>query len=249
MRMRKKRRSSLRLHMLEDLLCEDAAAVFADPAAAFESRRPLRLEIGCGKGDFIRTLSVRDDEYNYFAMEKITDVIMSAVEKYAESRDLGTLDYHGGWRCSDGTVIEGGGKYDIPLQKRGNVRFIPGDAANLKEYFPSESLESIYVNFCDPWTKAGYASRRLTHGDFLKEYLRLLTPGGYFRFKTDNIELFEFSLETVEASDFDMVYVTRDLHASERDADNIRTEYERNFSEKGFKINFIEARKPMSCAE
>ena len=68
--------------------------------------------------------------------------------------------------------------------------------------------------------------------------------GGYFRFKTDNVDLFDFSLESLEAEPgFEITFVTRDLHHSERAAENIMTEYERNFSEKGILINCVEAVK------
>ena len=130
------------------------------------------------------------------------------------------------------------------MEDRGNVRFMNCDATGLCEIFEAESLDTIYANFSDPWTKNGYANRRLTHPDFLKRYLKLLVPGGKFCFKTDNVELFDFSLESVENEEgFELTFVSRDLHQSERAAENIMTEYERNFSEKGVKINCLEAVK------
>ena len=99
------------------------------------------------------------------------------------------------------------------------------------------------MNFCDPWDKKGYASRRLTHPDFLKKYTVLLADGGYLKFKTDNDKLFEYSLETIPQTGFEPLFITRDLHSSEKADTNIVTEYERNFSEKGVKINYMEARK------
>ena len=101
----------------------------------------------------------------------------------------------------------------------------------------------IYANFSDPWPKKGYENRRLTSPAFLKEYIRVLAPDGKFVFKTDNDGLFEYSLETVGASELDLIYHTFDLHASERAETNIMTEYERNFSEKGVKIKMLEAVK------
>lgn len=73
-------------------------------------------------------------------------------------------------------------------------------------------------------------------------YSRLLVPGGKFCFKTDNRPLFDFSLEQIEESSFKIEYKTNDLHASEMNATNIQTEYERNFTEKGFKINMLIAK-------
>ena len=144
---------------------------------------------------------------------------------------------------SDGTVYDGGQCWEIPVADRGNVRFTVGDAAEVLSHLPEGSVDAIYANFSDPWPKKGYADRRLTSPVFLKEYLRVLRPGGAFRFKTDNDVLFDYSLETIEASPFRMTFCTRDLHHSERAADNIMTEYERNFSEKGVLIKSLEAVK------
>ncbi len=238
MRMRKKRRSGERLCALRALFVEEKGFT-----GVFDSERPLRLEIGCGKGDFICALSKKEPDYNYIAMERVDDVIVVAAEKYAAARDLGCLDYHGGWRAPDGTVYKDV-TWDIPVEMRGNVRFMNFDAAELCEYFEEESLDTIYANFSDPWTKNGYANRRLTHPDFLARYLKVLKTGGRFCFKTDNVELFDFSLESVENEEgFELTFVSRDLHSSERAESNIMTEYERNFSSQGIKINCLEAVK------
>lgn len=245
MRMRKKRRGSERLLALNALFISKED-IKGDLSSFFDKKRPLRLEIGCGKGEFIRRLSKRDDGYNYIAVERVDDVIVVAAEKYAEDRGLGTLDYHGGWRAPDGTVYDGV-RWDIPMEERGNVRFMNCDAAGLCECFGSESFDAIYANFSDPWTKSGYAARRLTHPDFLREYLRLLKPGGTFCFKTDNVELFDFSCEAIKAQNgFTVSFESRDLHQSERAETNIETEYERNFASQGIKINCIEAVKTES---
>ena len=241
MRMRKKKHGSERLSALSALVCTDCAEIRQNPAAPFGDSRPLRLEIGCGKGDFIRQLSRRDTEFGYYAMEKVDDVLVVALEKYAADRGLGGLAPNGGWMNPEGEVFSGGAAWDIPAELRGNVRFLGGDAKNLSEMFPENTFECIYANFSDPWPKKGYESRRLTAPDFLKLYEHLLADGGYFRFKTDNVSLFEYSLETVSASPFEITFMTRDLHASERAAENIMTEYERNFTEKGVKINCLEA--------
>lgn len=242
MRMRKKRRCEERLSALSSLFCQNVTNIGGNCKGIFEKDLPLRLEIGCGKGDFICALSKAEPEYNYFALEKVSDVIVIAAEKYASSRGLGGLSPHGFWQGPDGTVYDSE-RWDIPMDLRGNVRFINCDASELDKLFSPGSVSDIYANFSDPWTKNGQASRRLTAPGFLELYENLLIPGGTFRFKTDNIQLFEYSLETVKESKLELVYYTRDLHASEKNESNIQTEYERNFSVKGFKINYLEAKK------
>lgn len=241
MRMRKKTRGAQRLSVL--------SAITASPAAeggpvelSFAKNLPLRLEIGCGKGDFICALSRRESSYNYIALERCADVAVIAMEKYARDRGLGKPHPQGGWETPEGVVYKDT-PWDIPLEARGNVRFLPGDAGRLTEYFARDTFESIYANFSDPWPKKGHARRRLTHPDFLERYLYLLQPGGYFRFKTDNADLFAYSLEMLEASPFTVMFVTHDLHASERKAENIMSEYEKNFTKRGLPIHMVEARK------
>ena len=84
----------------------------------------------------------------------------------------------------------------------------------------------------------------MTHRRYLSLYMNLLRDGGVLRFKTDNVGLFDFSLEEIEAMGLIPTIVTRDLHSSKWNDDNIMTEYERNFSEQGMKINMLEIRKP-----
>ena len=103
-------------------------------------------------------------------------------------------------------------------------------------------MSRIYLNFSDPWPKKGYYKRRLTYRGFLEIYKKLLAPGGEIILKTDNEGLFDFSLDEFTVSGFELSGLTRDLHASEFAADNIMTEYEKNFSEKGFKIHRVIAR-------
>ena len=122
-----------------------------------------------------------------------------------------------------------------------NIRFLIGDAAKLWDTFEDHSIDRLYLNFSDPWPKAGHAKRRLTHRNFLTQYRRILKPEGAIFFKTDNRGLFDFSLEEFEACDFRLENLTYDLHNSEFAAENIMTEYEKNFSEKGFSINRVEA--------
>ena len=118
-----------------------------------------------------------------------------------------------------------------------NVLYISGDAENLTEIFAPGEADRIYLNFSDPWKKSKQAKRRLTHRRFLEKYKTVLKPDGELHFKTDNRPLFDFSLEEFEAMNMHLSELTNDLHNSEYDKDNIRTEYEETFSAKGFPIN------------
>ena len=122
-----------------------------------------------------------------------------------------------------------------------NIKFLICDAKELAELFDENSVDLIYLNFSDPWPKAKHYKRRLTYKTFLDVYRKILKNEGAIFFKTDNIGLFEFSLEQFTLDKWNLKNVTYDLHNSEFAEDNIMTEYEKNFSEKGFNINRLEA--------
>ncbi len=116
-----------------------------------------------------------------------------------------------------------------------NVRYIIGDADDLREYFAEGELDRIYVNFCDPWPKKKQAKRRLVHREYLAVYASLLKPGGEVIFKTDNAPLFDFALEEAAAASFGILGVTRDLAGS--GIPNVTTEYEEKFMALGNPIH------------
>ena len=122
-----------------------------------------------------------------------------------------------------------------------NVRIAVCDAQNLRTMFPEGRISRIYLNFSDPWPKAKHAKRRLTHRNFLEIYKSVLKENGEIFFKTDNRPLFDFSLDEFTSCGFVLRNLTNDLHNSEWEPDNIHTEYEDNFSAKGFPINRVEA--------
>ena len=122
-----------------------------------------------------------------------------------------------------------------------NVVFADVDAEKLGEVFEDGELAGIYLNFSDPWPKKKHAKRRLTYRTFLELYRKVLCDGGVVCFKTDNRPLFDFSLEEMAECGFTLTDLTYDLHNSEYAKDNVITEYEANFSAKGFSINRVVA--------
>ena len=124
------------------------------------------------------------------------------------------------------------------LQKRAqlelnNIYFMCIDAKNMADYFAPGEVNKIYLNFSDPWPKDRHAKRRLTSTRFLERYDNILTPEGRVMFKTDNKDLFDFSLEQVEEAGWILENHTYDLHHSEYNEGNVMTEYEEKFSAKG----------------
>jgi len=121
-----------------------------------------------------------------------------------------------------------------------NVKFAAGDASLLSQIDSKTRCEIIYINFCDPWMRSGYAKRRLTHANFLSIYKKLLRPGGAVHFKTDNQRLFEFSLNSFSDFGLRLKNITFDLHNSNFEG-NVMTEYETNFTNLGQPIYRCEA--------
>ena len=217
MRMRKKKNGENRLLACAEYLLENITEPMADPSLAIgRTGAPVLLEIGAGKGGFACEMARRNRDCAYFAMERISDCVVLAAEKAKENPDLPT----------------------------NNLRFILDTADNLTRLFENGTVSRIFLNFSDPWSKKGYAKRRLTHRRYLAVYMNLLREGGTLTFKTDNDGLFEFTLEEISAIGITPDFVTRDLHNSERREGNVMTEYERNFSEQGKNINMVEITKP-----
>lgn len=112
------------------------------------------------------------------------------------------------------------------------------DATELSEVFALGEVDQIYLNFSDPWPKARHAKRRLTSKEFLARYDEVLHPDGLIEFKTDNKALFEFSLEEVEITKWELLQHTFDLHNNEEMVKgNVMTEYEAKFSSMGNPIH------------
>lgn len=119
------------------------------------------------------------------------------------------------------------------LMEAGNLYFMCIDAAAMPGMFAPGEVSRIYLNFSDPWPKDRHAKRRLTSPDFMAVYDRILSLEGVVEFKTDNRELFEYSLEAIPSAGWVIRCHTFDLHDSAMAKGNIMTEYEMKFAGQG----------------
>ncbi len=125
-----------------------------------------------------------------------------------------------------------------PSLEQDNLFFLRMDAEDTPDIFGPDEVSKIYLNFSDPWPKERHAKRRLTSREFLNRYRRFLKAGGPIEFKTDNRDLFDFSLEQIKEAGYVMDLCTFDLHRDETaNVGNIMTEYEERFSRDGHPIN------------
>ncbi len=211
MRMRRKKHREQRLDNCSDYIIPNITDYKNDIKSIFPNKRkPLHIEIGCGKGSFVCGMAKLLPNVNFLAIEKNSDVLLMAAEK-------------------------------IKNENLKNVKFVRGDAAFLNEFDSKTKCDRIYINFCDPWHKSGHKKRRLTYKTFLEMYKKLLKRGGELHFKTDNAPLFEFSLNSFADFGLRLKNITLDLHKSGFE-NNVVTEYEKAFSDKGQPIYRCEAK-------
>ena len=173
----------------------------------FTQEQPIHIEVGMGKGRFLMDMAKLHPEINYIGIEMYDSVLLRALQKREKIEEAG--------------------------EKLDNLKFMCVDARLLPEIFEKGEIQRIYLNFSDPWPKARHAKRRLTSTRFLERYDNILTPEGRVMFKTDNKDLFDFSLEQVEEAGWILENHTYDLHHSEYNEGNVMTEYEEKFSAKG----------------
>lgn len=207
---------------LEKRLKDCSRYLIEDPGADkkyFDGDRELFLEIGCGKGQFILKKAVENPDADFIAVEGQETVILRALEKARE--------YDEEKAQADGSSA------------LCNLRFMLTFVHSMGELFEDGSLSGIYLNFSDPWPKARHAKRRLTYRDRLRDYGRALKKGGFIEIKTDNDDLFDFTLEEIDAAGCRITEQTRDLHSSSYDARLTTTEYEDKFSGRGKNINYV----------
>ena len=172
---------------------------------------PIHIEIGMGKGQFLLTLAKENPSINYIGIERYSSVLLRALERFDNDEEYNDVN---------------------------NIRFICMDATNLPEVFAVGEIDKIYLNFSDPWPKARHAKRRLTSKQFFERYDKILAFDGVVEFKTDNRELFDFSLEQVELAGWVLLAKTYDLNNDPTlSRGNVMTEYEEKFSGQGHPIH------------
>ena len=177
-------------------------------ARLFLNKNPLCLEIGMGKGQFIYEMAKENPEINFIGIERYDSVLFKAIKRREKEEE-------------NGNILK-------------NLYYMSMDARLLTEVFAKGEVDTVYLNFSDPWPKKRQANRRLTSPVFLKLYEEVLSENGHIEFKTDNRDLFDYSLESFQENDWVILARSFDLHHDELlSKGNIMTEYEEKFSAKG----------------
>lgn len=182
----------------------------------FKEDKPLHIELGCGKGTFISILAFNHKENNYIAVDMIEAMLGLSKRN-----------------------IETAYNFEYPE----NLLLIRANVEQISNVFSKEDkINKIYINFCNPWPKKKHNKKRLTHPRQLVQYKEFLIQNGEIYFKTDDDELFEASLEYFNQENFKIISKTYDLHNEPIFEENIITEHEKMFTDKGIKIKALIAR-------
>lgn len=155
------------------------------------------------------------------------DFIIGMSKKYKDINFVGIEKY--------ATVLLQGIK-KVDNQEIDNLKFMLMDASNINEKI-TKKIDTLYLNFSDPWPKKRHAKRRLTSPNFLEKYNDIFKNEPHIILKTDNKDLFEYSL--VSLSTFG--YTLNKVSLNYNDENNVETEYEKKFRAKGMPIYYLEA--------
>ena len=121
-----------------------------------------------------------------------------------------------------------------------NLKVIRLNALEIDEVFSNE-IDLLYLNFSDPWPKARHNNRRLTSNIFLEKYDKIFKDKKVIELRTDNENLYIYSIETLSSNSYSLSDVTFDLNSV--NSERITTEYEDKFMSKGNKIYYLKASK------
>ena len=169
----------------------------------------IHLELGCGKGYFVKKAAKQNPKINYVAVDLI-DTILGIANR---------------------NIIE-----EFKSQEIENIALTRYDVEAITNILDkTDNIERIYINFCNPWPKPRHKKRRLTHTRQLEKYKLFLKPNGEIYFKTDDDELFKESLEYFKAEGFEPIKITYNLNEEPNFWENIETEHEIKFKKAGIK--------------
>ena len=124
-----------------------------------------------------------------------------------------------------------------------NLVMIRCNALDIDKVFDHE-IDHIYLNFSDPWPKTRHHLRRLSSKVFLEKYDYIFKSENIIEMRTDNRDLFEYSLVSFSEYGYTLNNVSLDYHKD--NAPDITTEYEDRFTKDGLPIYYLLCtRKPL----
>ena len=184
----------------------------------FKNKNSIHMELGCGKGSFISKLAVKNPNINYIAVDLVDAMLGLSKRNIEES-------------------------YKEAERDTNNIILTRHDIERILQFMSKEdTVDRIYINFCNPWPKPKHKKKRLTHTKQLMLYKEFLKENGEIYFKTDDDGLFTDSLNYFEEAGFKIISKTYDLHSENIFENNIETEHEKMYTEEGKKIKALIAK-------
>ena len=177
---------------------------------------PIYLELGCGKGYFVKKAAIQNHEINYIAID-LVDAILGIAKRNIEE--------------------------EFQKNEVKNIALTRYDIEEINNILDKkDNVERIYINFCNPWPKPRHKKRRLTHIRQLEKYKEFLKTEGEIYFKTDDDNLYKATIRYLEETGFQIIKQTENLHKEPIWVNNIETEHEKMFEEQGITTKAIIAR-------
>ncbi|MCE3280333.1 MAG: trmB [Bacteroidetes bacterium] len=178
----------------------------------FKNDNPIVLELGCGKGEYTIGLASRFPEKNFIGVDIKGNRIWTGAK----------------------TAIE---------EKMNNVAFIRTRIDFIESCFNDGEVDEIWITFPDPQPLKTTIRQRLTNMIFLERYRRILRKDGIIKLKTDSEFFYNYTHEVIKENNFEVLDSTNDLYGDvvkrEEYLTNIKTYYEKKFSDMGFKICYL----------
>ncbi len=132
----------------------------------------------------------------------------------------------------------------LERERLNNVWLLREEAENLHHYFDPRSVDLVYINFPDPWPKAGQWKKRLLSPELLAKLEEALKTGGQVRLKTDHSGYFLHILSLLRDSpQWRIRWFSNDLHRYGPPGGNVRTEFEQLFASKNRAIYYLAIEK------
>lgn len=166
------------------------------------NRDILHVEIGCGKGDYFTKMGLQHSEYGWVAIEKNHSVAAVAMKKF-----------------------------DLITEEKKHMALIQDDASAIESWFGEKEIDVIHLNFSDPWPKRRAHKKRLSSHSFIKQYAKILADDGEIQMKSDNKDLFEYSILEFQNYGWYLHEFSVDFRRNE--SDDVISEYERRFMNLG----------------
>lgn len=177
----------------------------------FKNENPIVLELGCGKGEYSVGLAKNNPNKNYIGVDIKGNRIWTGASEALNS-------------------------------KLNNVAFVRTRIDFIDHCFSENEVSEIWITFPDPQPQKTRARKRLTHMMFINRYKKFLKPGGLVHLKTDSTSFYEYTLEVIKENKFTLLFNTDDLYencpAGREELINIKTHYEKLFTDKGEKIKY-----------